>query len=101
MTPNQENEQILLEEEREVLSEFTKKGGRILETKENGVPKHWLCGVSEQGKLIDPPGIDPKNVLHEINNEGKYEGVNPSPKDIEEIKEWRNDWDNPDPKGKN
>ena len=97
MQLNPENEQAI---EEELESEFVKKGGKILELKEDGSPQQWLCAINDNGEPFDPPGIDSKNILHEINNEGKWEGVNPSKKDIKEIKEWRSDWDDPDPKGK-
>lgn len=90
-------------------SEFSKKGGKVRVWKETvdsryidgKAPQHWICGVGENGELIDPPGVDPKNILHELNSEGKYEGVNPLPEDIDEMKKWRSDWNNPNPKGKN
>lgn len=98
MQSNPENEQLL---EEELESEFAKKGGKVLKMKENGAPQRWLCAIDDNGEPFDPPGVDPKNVLREINSEGKYEGANPSEEDLEEIKQWRSDWNNPDPKGKN
>jgi len=97
MQSNQENEQAI---EEELESEFIKKGGKILKLKENGAPQHWLCAIDDNGEPFDPPGMDPKNVIREVNNEGKWEGVNPSPADRDEIKQWRSDWNNPNPKGK-
>ena len=95
MQSNQENEQAI---EEELESEFIKKGGKILELKENGAPQHWLCAIDDNGEPFDPPGMDPKNVIREVNNEGKWEGNNP--KNLNEIKIWRSDWNDPDPKGK-
>ncbi|TAN58515.1 hypothetical protein EPN15_00850 [Patescibacteria group bacterium] len=97
MQSNPESEQSM---EEELESRFVKKGGRVLKIKENGAPQRWLCAIDDNGEPFDPPGIDPKNVIREINGEGKCEGVNPSEEDIEEIKQWRSDWNNQDPKGK-
>lgn len=96
MQSNPENEQLL---EEELESEFTKKGGKILESK-NGAPRRWLCAIDDNGEPFDPPGVDPKNVLREINSDRKWVGNNPSEDKLKEIKDWRSDWNDPDPKGK-
>ena len=97
MQPNQENEQAI---EEELESEFIKKGGKILKVKEDGMPQYWLCAIDDTGEPFDPPGVDPKNVLREINGDGKWAGNNPSEDKLAEVKQWRGDWNNPDPKGK-
>lgn len=97
MQVNPENEQAL---EEELESEFIKKGGKILKTKENGAPQRWLCAIGDNGEPFDPPGVNPKDVMHKINSEGKWEGVNPSEDDRDERGKWDSGWKNPDPKGK-
>ena len=92
-----ENEQTI---EEELESEFIKKGGKILEVKEDGSPQRWLCAISDNGEPFDPHGIDPKNVLHEINNEGKWVGNNPSKDKLDEASKWLSYLNKRDPKGK-
>lgn len=97
MQSNPENEQLL---EEELGSEFAKKGGKILKTKENGAPQKWLCAINDNGEPFDPPGVDLKNVQRNINSEGKWEGSNPSEEDRDEREKWDSAWNDPDPKGR-
>ena len=97
MQLNPENEQAI---EEELESEFVKKGGKILELKEDGSPQQWLCAINDNGEPFDPPGIDSKNILHEINNEGKWVGNNPSEGKLEEASRWLSYLNKRDPKGR-
>jgi hypothetical protein len=97
MQSNPENEQAI---EEELESEFIKKGGKVLKVKEDGAPQRWLCATSDNGEPFDPPGVNSKDVLREINGDGKWVGNNPSEGILKEVKSWRSDWDDPDPKGK-
>ncbi len=73
-------------------SAFASSGGEVLDRYEDGRPKRWKCGKAGPGKPLDPPGVDPKNVIHRITAEGSWEGANPTKDDIDEIKKWRTDW---------
>lgn len=97
MQSSPENEQSI---EEELESEFIKKGGKVLEIKEDGAPQRWLCAINDNGEPFDPPGVDPKNVLHEINNEGKWAGNNPSEDKLDEASRWLSYLNKRDPKGK-
>jgi len=76
----------------EAIPEFVQTGGNILEYYEDGRPKKWLCGKNAAGEPIDPPDVNPKNVIRRLNRDGVWEGVNPTKEDIEELKLWRDDW---------
>lgn len=96
MQSNPEDEQIM---EEELESEFTKKGGKVLELKKDGKPQRWLCAINDDtGEPFDPPGVNSKDVLREI-DDGKWVGNNPNKDKLDEIKRWRYDWNDPDSKG--
>jgi len=70
---------------------FEQTGGKILESYPDGRPKKWLCGVGENGEIIDPRGKE-KEAIRYLNKENQWEAGNPDEDLIKEIKRWRSDW---------
>lgn len=83
------------EPESEPLQEFLASGGDIVEFDEHGWPRRWICGKDGDGRPTDPPGIERRDILHRLDAAGRYEGVIPQTEDIEELKRWRSDWNDP------
>lgn len=76
------------EQEPNDYEDFLKSGGEFLEYFLDGQVKRWRCGKNEQAQRVDPYGVSPKDIIHSLNNKGKWEGRIPSRDDLEEKETW-------------
>jgi hypothetical protein len=67
--------------------------GNIESEPQRGEHPTWEVSLDEKGGIEGlPEGIKPQDVILFLGPKGQWLAQNPSPELLEEIKQWRSDW---------